>query len=516
LHSIYLIFLPIFLSLLILLVSKKSFFSLLVGFLSACLIYSSFDLAKFVGIVLHSIRIIFYNDGLKFWNIAVLIFLPILATLSCLMEESGGVAAFSKWLKTKLKTKKQAEVLVVILGIIIYLDGYFSAIIVGSVGSSFSSSYKISKAKIAYYVDSTSAPICPMIPISSWGASILGILASLVASSTLIHASPSEIFISLIPYEFFTFVVLAMLFVVALGGLNIAKMNDIESKYELNKKDESESINKVHKLKNSGHISFITGILLLIFVTLILVVIEGYHNSHSFNILKIISSSNLALDMVYGSLISLIIYFLLVRKDINAKSLAKLLKINYIFTFKTIIILLLAWSMINAILALGIDKEIITLLKTYHISSSFLPLALFLIAMFLSFVSGTSWGTFYLLIPIAFVLGSAYGLHEVVVFVAAAITGSVFGDNCSLISDTTIISASASNCTLEAHYSSQIPYALVCGLIACLMWFVYGLSNSLGLAYLFLVLGLVVFYFFAKKRCLKNKNKGDIKALGAN
>lgn len=483
---IFFLFLPIIISLTILITTKKSFLSLFSGFVFAILIHPNIQLFSFFSMGFKFIFQIFYSDNsLNIWNISIILFLPILSILSTLMEESGGIKSFSHWITKKLKTKKGAEVLIIILGIIIYIDGYFNAIIVGNISKTLSESFNISKSKIAYYVDSTSAPICPLVPISSWGASILGIISSLLLNSSYKNTQPLDLFISFIPYQFFTFSVISILFLVALFNFNIFKMKEYEDFLLLNGKDKSRlNIDDNCISKKINPFIFLSGVFLLFFITILL---------------SFINLDNLALNMLYSVILSTLIYYFIVKKYIDFSSYKKRLKINLTGTFKSIFTLIAAWAMINAIKSLGFSSEITTILKTYKISSSTLPLIIFLFSMFISFSSGTSWGTFYLLIPIAFSLGEVYGLQEISIFVAAAISGSVFGDNCSLISDTTIISSLTCNCKLDAHYSTQIPYALIAGILSILMWTVYMFSSSLFITYFFLFITLFIIQSFFKK-----------------
>ncbi len=483
---IFFLFLPIIISLLVLIKTKKSFISLFSGFFISILLQPNLTFFNFIFKGYKSISSIFYiNNSFNKWNISILIFLPMLSILSTLMEESGGINSFSNWIKTKLKTKKSAELFIIFLGIIIYIDGYFNSIIVGNISKTLSESYSISKAKIAYYVDSTSAPICPLIPISSWGASILGIISSLLLHSKFKDVNPLNLFLTFIPYQFFTFSVLGVLFLVALFNFNIFKMKNYEKHLLENNIDKSK-INK-NTSKNLQEINpfiFLSGILSLFLLTILF---------------SIINLSNLALNMTYSVTLSALIYFFIVRKYIDFSEFKKNLKINLINTFKSIFTLILAWAMINSIQTLGFNHEITTFLKANNISSSIFPILIFVFSMFISFSSGTSWGTFYLLIPIAFSIGEVYGLHEISIFIGATISGSVFGDNCSLISDTTIISALTCNCKLDAHYSTQIPYALIAGGISLLMWIILFISSSLFFSYFMLIISLSIIQLFFNK-----------------
>ena len=498
LEAFYMV-LPIAVAIVVLMLSKNSVVSLLFGLISAAFVIAGSDMPLFMDTVGHSFKAVFYDRGVKVWNVAIMVFLPLLMLISVMMHISGGLDGLISFLKKRIKTKKGAEFTIFLLGILIYIDGYFNAVILGNISRAFARSHKVSRAKLAYIVDSTAAPICPLSPISSWGAAILGIIGASITKAGATVSAP-VLFFKMLPYQVFTYMVLIVILLTIFGNLKIGFMAEIERGLADDDFDRSNSYLEREKKETGGKISnFFYPIISLLVVTSVIVLVEGATNSKSMNLVTIIANSNLALAMVYGAIFTLVTFYLKIMKEHKLCEVFENAKKPLHETVKTILLLIIAWAMINAIDTMGLGAFLSRFVKAHDISATLLPLILFEISAILSFASGTSWGTFYLFLPVAFSLGIGFDIDHAAVFMAAVISGSVFGDNCSLISDTTIISANATNCHLDMHYVTQIPYALIAGVATAVAFLLLGLSSSLILAYGCALLSLWIFVQGSKR-----------------
>lgn len=501
LEAFYMI-LPIVVAIVVLMLSKNSVVSLLSGLVSAAFVIAGSDVSLFVDTIVHSFKAVFYDNGIKMWNVAIMIFLPLLMLISVMMQVSGGLDGLINFLQKRIETKKGAELTIFVLGILIYIDGYFNAVILGNISRAFAKSHKISRAKLSYIVDSTAAPICPLSPISSWGAAILGIIGASIHKAE-VDASAPLLFFKMLPYQVFTYMVLIVILMTILGNLKIGFMAEIERGLADEDFDRSNSCLEREQEFTQGKLSnFFYPILSLVAVTSIIVIVEGAINSSSMNLVKIIANSNLALAMVYGAIFTFVTFYLKIMKSHSYTEILENAKKPLHETVKTILLLIIAWAMINAIDTMGLGDFLSRFVEEHDISATLLPLILFEVSAILSFASGTSWGTFYLFLPVAFSLGIAFDLDYAAVFMAAVISGSVFGDNCSLISDTTIISANATNCHLDMHYVTQIPYALIAGVAAAIGFLVLGFSGTIILGYVCAFASLWLFVLGSRRfRC---------------
>jgi len=492
--------LPIVVAIAVLMVSKNSVVSLLSGLVCAAFVIAGTDMSLFMDTIGHSFKAVFYDNGIKMWNVAIMIFLPLLMLISVMMQLSGGLDGLIQFLQKRIETKKGAEFTIFALGILIYIDGYFNAVILGNISRAFAKSHKISRAKLSYIVDSTAAPICPLSPISSWGAAILGIIGASIHKAG-VDASAPLLFFKMLPYQVFTYMVLIVILLTIFGNLKVGFMAEIEADLQNDDFDRSNScLERKNHIGNGKISNFFYPILSLVAVTSIIVLIEGVVKSGSMNLVQIIAKSNLALAMVYGAIFTFVTFYLKIMKSHTLREVFENAKKPLHETVKTILLLIIAWAMINAIDTMGLGDFLSKFVKEHEISTTLLPLILFEISAILSFASGTSWGTFYLFLPVAFSLGIGFDLDHAAIFMAAVISGSVFGDNCSLISDTTIISANATNCHLDMHYVTQIPYALIAGVVTAIAFLLLGFSGSMTLGYFAALASLWLFLIVSRKR----------------
>jgi len=436
------------------LITKEVYTSLFVGILVGGLLYANFS---FEGTLTH-----IFNDGFvgslaDGYNVGILIFLVILGILVVLMNKAGGSAAFGRWAARHIKTRAGAQLAVIALGVLIFVDDYFNCLTVGSVMRPVSDKSRISRAKLAYLIDATAAPVCIIAPVSSWAAAV---------SSYVEDGNGLYLFIRAIPFNFYAILTIAMMIFLALTNLDYGPM----AKHERNAREKGDIFSGVQAMADAANetanpkgkvLDLVLPILVLIVSCVTgMVYSGGFFQGAGF--VEAFSESDASVGLMLGSAVALVvtvIYYLL-RGVIPFKQIAESIPEGFRSMVPAILILTFAWTLKAMTDSLGAKQFVEALVKGSAGSfQSFLPAIVFLIAVGLSFATGTSWGTFGILIPITlgvFPLTAPLG----VVCVSACMAGAVCGDHCSPISDTTIMASAGAQCDHVAHVSTQLPYAM--------------------------------------------------------
>ena len=436
------------------LVTKEVYTSLFVGILAGGLLYANFS---FEGTLTH-----IFNDGFVAslsdgYNVGILIFLVILSILVVLMNKAGGSAAFGRWAAKHIKTRAGAQLSIIALGVLIFVDDYFNCLTVGSVMRPVSDKSRISRAKLAYLIDATAAPVCIIAPVSSWAAAV---------SSYVEDGNGLYLFIRAIPYNFYAILTIAMMIFLALTNLDFGSMD----KHEKNAREKGDLFSGVKAMADSANeVANPKGKVLdlvLPIVVLIAACVTGMIYSGGFfegaGFVEAFSESDASVGLMLGSAVALVItvIYYLIRRVIPFKDIAASIPEGFKSMVPAILILTFAWTLKAMTDSLGAKQFVEVLVKGSAGSfQSFLPAIVFLIAVGLSFATGTSWGTFGILIPITlgvFPLTAPLG----VVCVSACMAGAVCGDHCSPISDTTIMASAGAQCDHVTHVSTQLPYAM--------------------------------------------------------
>ena len=433
------------------LITKEVYSSLFMGILCGGLLYSNF---QFEGTLLHV-----FNDGIvaslsDAYNVGILIFLVILGAMVALMNRAGGSRAFGRWASEHIHTRIGAQLATIALGALIFIDDYFNCLTVGSVMRPVTDEHKVSRAKLAYLIDATAAPVCIIAPVSSWAAAV---------SSYVEGGNGLYLFIRAIPYNLYALLTLVMMITLAISGMDYgpmarhernARAGDIFSGMRISNASEDEG--GAH-----GHVMD------LIFPTLVLIVScvigmiysGGFFSGASF--IEAFSNSDASVGLMLGSAVTLVItiLFYLLRRVLSFKEIMSSLPEGFRAMVPAILILTFAWSLKAMTDSLGAKEYVATLVQSSANNlQTLLPAVVFLIACFLSFATGTSWGTFGILIPITL---SVFPItHPLgIVCVSACMAGAVCGDHCSPISDTTIMASAGGQCDHVTHVSTQLPYA---------------------------------------------------------
>ena len=450
------------------LITKEVYSSLFVGILVGGLLYSNFN---FEGTLTHV-----FNDGIVAsladgYNVGILVFLVILGTMVALMNKAGGSAAFGRWASSHIKSRAGAQLATIALGVLIFVDDYFNCLTVGSVMRPVADKQKISRAKLSYLIDATAAPVCIIAPISSWAAAV---------SSYVEEGNGLELFIKAIPFNFYALLTIVMMIVLALTKLEYGPMakhekNAIENGDLFSDVDrKSEELNEEANPKGKVIDLVLPVVVLIISCVIGMIYSGGFFSGTSF--IDAFSGCDASVGLMLGSAVTLVITmaYYLIRRVLNFKQIMEALPEGFKAMVPAILILTFAWSLKAMTDSLGAKEFVAGLVEnSAGAFTNFLPAIVFIIACFLAFATGTSWGTFGILIPITlavFPLTDPLG----VVCVSACMAGAVCGDHCSPISDTTIMASAGAQCNHVNHVSTQLPYALTVAGVSFVAYIIAG------------------------------------------
>jgi tetracycline resistance efflux pump len=466
------------------LITKEVYSSLFIGIVSGALLYSNFNpLRAFDAMFTEG----FIPSLAYSWNVGILIFLVALGTMVCLMNKAGGSAAYGKWAAQKIKTRKGAMLATFGLGILIFVDDYFNCLTVGNVMRPITDKQKISRAKLAYLVDSTAAPICMIAPISSWAAAVTGVVEGY---------DGLDLFIRAIPYNLYSLLSIAMIIIITLLGIEYGPMRKHEENAILlgdlyTTPDRPFEGQDVEAQVGKGKVIDLVVPVLMLIVFCILGMVYTGGILEGANIIQAFADSDASLGLSLGSclaLILIIIYFL-VRKVLTFEECMECFPEGFKAMVPAILILTFAWTLSGMTNLLGAREYVSTIFKGATGLKIMLPAIVFAVAIGMSFSTGTSWGTFGILLPIVVAVGLEPEL--LIISVSACLAGAVCGDHCSPISDTTIMSSTGAMCNHINHVTTQLPYALTVAAVSFVGYIIAGLVQS---AWVVLPLSLVMLF----------------------
>ncbi len=483
--------LPATLMLILVLATKKTILSLGSGILLACIINFFISDTSFTTTFTEMLS--------AFWDtiygsLEIMLFLVILGIITSIVTISGGTTAFGNWIGSKVKSAKSAQYIPFITGLLIFIDDYFNALVVGEVAKPITDQQKVSRAKLSYIIDSTAASIVVLIPFSTWSIYILTQLNGVVGIE-----NGNSLLISSLPYLFYPLAAIFGVVLVITFTINIGPMKKYEEDAALGRDSSVQATDAIHELDNLINTNGSPVTLILPLITLIIgafgymfgeMTVHKIINGEFISILN----TNMVRGLVIGSLLSLLVVTILVFKQgLGIDKYKKATTVGFIETVPTLIILTLAFSTATAFDFLDLSSHVGALMESVDIPVTLLPAMLFVVAGGLAFATGSSWGAFAILIPTIIGPLFAIGTESAVMSMttAAIISGGVLGDHCSPISDTTILSSSGSNCKLESHFESQLPYALIIGTVSALAFLLAGITGSFIVPLIFTVVALV-------------------------
>jgi len=456
------------------LITKEVYSSLFIGILMGGLLYSNFS---FEGTLVHV-----FTDGIgaslaDSYNVGILVFLVILGAMVCLMNKAGGSAAFGRWASERIHSRVGAQLATIALGVLIFIDDYFNCLTVGSVMRPVTDKQKISRAKLSYLIDATAAPICIIAPVSSWAAAV---------SSYVEDGNGLFLFLKAIPFNFYALLTIVMMIFLAVTRMDFGPMakheknaiekGDIFSDMEDHSNELNENANPKGKV-----IDLVFPIIVLIISCVIgMIYSGGFFSGETF--VNAFANCDASVGLMLGSAVTLIItiIYYLIRRSMGFKEIMGCIPEGFKSMVPAILILTFAWSLKAMTDSLGAKEFVAALVESSAAGfTAFLPAIVFVIGCFLAFSTGTSWGTFGILIPICL---SVFPLTDPlgVVCVSACMAGAVCGDHCSPISDTTIMASAGAQCNHVAHVSTQLPYAITVAGVSFVSYIIAGfLPNAL-------------------------------------
>ena len=476
---------PPLIAIILALVTKEVYSSLFIGILTGSLLYSGFN---FEGTMTHV-----FSDGIiaslsDSWNVGILIFLVILGTIVQLMNRTGGSAAFGNWATRRIQTREGAQLATIGLGVLIFIDDYFNCLTVGSVMRPVTDKYKVSRAKLAYLIDATAAPVCIIAPISSWAAAVSGFVEG---------ENGLALFIKTIPYNYYALLTIAMMVMIVLMHINYGPM----AEHEYNATEKGDIYTTPDRPyanaedESQGKVGIVADMLVPIFSLIICCVIGMIYTGGFFsgtNFIDAFAGSDASVGLVLGSFCALIItmVYYLIRNSLSFEEMMGCLPDGFKQMVPAILILTLAWTLNSTTASLGAKEFVAGIIANNAAGfANFLPAIIFLIAVGLSFATGTSWGTFGILIPIVVACFQTTDPQLMIIAMSACMAGSVCGDHCSPISDTTIMSSAGAQCNHINHVSTQMPYALTCAAVSAVTYIIAGLIRNAAIS---LVVGFVI------------------------
>ena len=500
LYGTFLSLLPPVVAIVLALITKEVYSSLFAGIIVGGLLYAG-------GNPEHAFNTILYHEeaGLvpnltDLSHVSVLVFVVLLGTLVVLMNRSGSAQAFGRWAEKHIKTRVGAQLATILMGILIFVDDGFNCMTVGSVMRPMTDSHKISRAKLAYLLDSTAAPICIIAPISCWAAAVS------YAVPEQYNINGFRMFLETIPYNLYALTTLFMLFLLVLrktdyGPMRLHERNAIKGDLFTtgeNSYAEEETVTQVPNAKLSN--------LIIPVVVLIVCCIAGMAYTGGLfdgeSLIDSFANADSARGLVMGSLLGVLITFWLYmnRGVMKFKEFMNAFPAGFRSMCAPMIILILSWNLSGVTRLLGAADFVHTVVESSAASlQMFVPAAIFVISVFLAFSTGTSWGTFTILIPIVCAVFPATS-EMLVISISACLAGAVCGDHCSPISDTTIMSSAGAHCNHINHVTTQIPYAMTAAAVSAVGYLAAGIigfyTNSklalLGTPFALLVLFIVV------------------------
>ncbi len=483
---------PPIIAIVLALVTKEVYSSLFVGIVCGALFLGEFKPITSLDTMI--------NDGFfasiaDSWNAGILIFLVILGIMVALVNKAGGAKAFGTWAKKHIKTKFGAQMATFILGILIFIDDYFNCLTVGSVMKPVIDGKKVSREKFAYLIDATAAPICMIAPVSSWAAAVS-------STASQVGENGISLFLKAIPYNYYSLLTIVMILCILIFRVEYGPMKKFEKAAEMmedikdeeDKKEEKQAEEKVKKSKPLVIDLIIPVVVLIISCIFGMIYSGGIFTKGGDNYGKLIQAfgdADASFGLTWGSIIALIftIIYFICRRRLTFKETMESVPKGFIAMVPAILILVFAWTLNSMTSGLGAAGYVGAGMNGAAAGlKMMLPAIIFLVALGLAFATGTSWGTFGILIPIVVAVFGT-GSELLIIGISACLAGAVCGDHCSPISDTTIMASAGADCNHVNHVNTQLPYALT---VAAVSFVSFILAGVIRIWYVCLIIGVVL------------------------
>ena len=467
------------------LITKEVYSSLFVGILMGGLFYSG---GQFELTITHV-----FQDGIvgvlsDSYNVGILVFLVVLGIMVCMMNRAGGSAAFGRWASTHIKSRVGAQLATILLGILIFVDDYFNCLTVGSVMRPVTDKHNVSRAKLSYLIDATAAPVCIIAPISSWAAAVTGFVEGEDGFSVFIRAIPYNYYALLTIVMMITIVVLKMDF----GSMKLHEQNAMKGDlYTTPDRPYANAENEETPNSKGGVIDLVFPVVVLIIACVIgMIYTGGFFSGTGF--VEAFSGSDASVGLMLGSFFALVItiVFYAVRRVLKFSESMECVPEGFKAMVPAILILTFAWTLKAMTDSLGAAEFVAGVMDSAAGGLvNFLPAIIFVVGCFLAFATGTSWGTFGILIPIVVAVFAGTNETMMIMSISACMAGAVCGDHCSPISDTTIMASAGAQCNHVNHVSTQLPYAMTVAAVSCITYVIAGILQN---AVICLVIGIAL------------------------
>lgn len=492
---------PALLAIVLAIATRRVLVSLSAGIIVGALMLGGWNIGSSFSYLSSNVISLVYADGAINSNMNIVLFLLLLGVLTALLTVSGSNRAFAEWAQNRIKGRRGAKLLAASLVFVTFIDDYFHSLAVGAIARPVTDRFKVSRAKLAYILDSTAAPMCVMMPVSSWGAYIITLVGGLLATYSITEYTPIGAFVAMSSMNFYAIFSIIMVFFVAYFSFDIASMARHEKLALENSEDELEE-----ETGAKGHVrNLVLPILVLIFSTVTMMIYTGASalaaDGKEFSILGAFENTVVGTSLVVGGTCSILVSTLLIIIDrqVSVPEYARSWIVGIKSMAGAIAILFFAWT-INKVVGDMQTGKYLSSLVSGNIPMQFLPVILFILGSAMAFSTGTSWGTFGIMLPIAAAMAANAAPELLLPCLSAVMAGAVCGDHCSPVSDTTILSSTGAKCNHMDHVTTQLPYAATVATATAIGYIVVGFTYS-GLAgFVATAASLFLIVFAVKKR----------------
>ncbi len=484
--------LPPVLTIVLAIITKEVVVSLLVGIFSGSIIYCIATQSAF----LEAVKIVFVVMSKSIGeNIYIIIFGSMLGALVHVITIAGGSRAYGKWAIEKIKSRKAVQIATAFLGIFLAIDDYFNCLTVGTVMRPITDKHRVSRAKFAYIIDAMAAPVCVIAPISSWAASIVSCLENA-------ELNGMTMFIRTIPYNFYAILTICFVFMLCLSGIDFGPMKVFEYnalvKGDLftTRPEEIDKEEEYSYISEKGTVwDLLLPVIVLILVSMLMMLETGGFFKGGTTFYHALGSTNSGLSITVGAVSALLAAFLMFvpRKVLSFKVFMDGVNQGMKSMVPAFLILALAWTMSDIcgeLICTGVYISDLT--ASSNVDPAYIPVFVFLVSGFLSFSLGTSWGTFGILIPVVAAICQKFSPEITVIALSATLSGAVFGDHCSPISDTMVLSSMGAGCNHMDHVSSQMPYACLVAFCSLIGYILAGFTQSAIISVFFALMAMII------------------------
>ena len=494
---------PPLLALSLAILTRKVLLSLSVGIIVGALMLANGNIGTALSYLGDRILSLVYSvedSALNDSNVNIIIFLLLLGILTALLSVSGSNQAFAEWAQKRIKGRRGAKLMAACLVFVTFIDDYFHSLAVGAIARPVTDKFHVSRAKLAYILDSTAAPMCVMMPVSSWGAYIMTLIAGLLTEHAITGYSPFSAFMTMSAMNFYAIFSMIMVFAVAYFTIDIGPM----ARHEKLALEQAESEETVETSK--GHVrNLILPIIALIISTVAMMMHTGNQalaaDGKAFSVLGAFENTTVGISLVVGGISAVVVSSVLIvlARNVSMADYSKSYWVGMKSMLGAIAILFFAWTINKVVGDMQTGKYLSTLISG-NLNAAYLPALLFLLGAAMAFSTGTSWGTFGIMLPIAAAIAVNAAPDLLIPCLSAVMAGAVCGDHCSPVSDTTILSSTGAKCNHMDHVTTQLPYALIVALATTLGYLVLGFTQSGLFGFVTTAVVIAIAILLTKKR----------------